>query len=256
VTVQIWEGKCCDHIYRLKKSHVRTELRLKLSLFFVFTKMTRKRWTTEIQEEWLKARIEAFLEAHQKKTLSKEFFPVVVKEFRDQWPVLPLTAEETAEGSAEQAMKAKRLKYDQVRSARKDIINLLTCIKRTRNWFHNHTRTLTSGINTTSQAILKIKTKPKMLQPWQAYEALTYENQWKQNVDKAWDDYVATWNAEHPDEKPGKRRLIFLMEFMKEKLDAETDEMKKRVEDYRLSIKSESPAPVDSDHDKDLQIQS
>jgi hypothetical protein len=45
------------------------------------------------------------------------------------------------------------------------------------------------------------------------------------------------------------------MEFMKEKLAAETDEMKKKVDEYRLSIKDESP-PVDSDHDKWLEIQS
>jgi hypothetical protein len=78
--------------------------------------MTRKRWTTDSQEEWLKARIAAFLEAHQKKTVSKDFFPIVMKEFRDQWPVPPLTTEETAaEPTVEQAMKIKRQKYDQVR---------------------------------------------------------------------------------------------------------------------------------------------
>lgn len=78
--------------------------------------MTRKRWTTDRQEEWLKARIDAFLKAHQKNTLTKEFFPLVVKEFRDQWPVPPLTAEETdAAPIAEQGLKAKRKKYDQVR---------------------------------------------------------------------------------------------------------------------------------------------
>lgn len=77
--------------------------------------MTCKRWTTDIQEEWLKARIAVFLKAHQKKLLSKDFFPVVVKEFRDQWPVPPLTAVETAaETTAEQAMKVKSQKYDQV----------------------------------------------------------------------------------------------------------------------------------------------
>jgi hypothetical protein len=82
---------------------------------------------------------------------------------------------------------------------------------------------------------------------------LTYESRWKPEVDKAWGDYVAKWNTEHPDEKTEKKRLVFLMEFMKEKLAAETDEMKKRVEDHRLSIKEE---PVDSDNDKNMQIQS
>lgn len=129
------------------------------------------------------------------------------------------------------------------------------CIQWTKSWFHNHTRTQTSGKNAGSQDILKIKLKPKILQPWQAYQVLTYESQWKQDVDKVWGDYVATWNTEHPDEKPEKTRLAFLMEFMKEKLAAETDEMKKKVEDYRLSIKDESHIPNDSNLDKNLQIQ-
>jgi hypothetical protein len=73
---------------------------------------------TASQEEWLKARKAAFLTAHQKKTLSKEFFPNVLKEFREQWPVPPLTPEETAaEANLEQAMKGKCQKYDQVRLA-------------------------------------------------------------------------------------------------------------------------------------------
>jgi hypothetical protein len=125
-------------------------------------------------------------------------------------------------------------------------------MQRTRNWFHNNTRTLTTGTNA-GLAILKIKSKPKLLQPWQAYQALTYESQWKADVDQAWDDYVAMWDTEHPDEKPEKKRLVFMMEFLKEKLAAETDEMKERVEEYRLSKKDESPGPVD---DKNLEIQS
>jgi hypothetical protein len=80
--------------------------------------MTRKHWATDRQEEFLKARIAAFLEAHQKKKLSKDFFPVVVNQFRDQWPVPPLTTEDIAAGAnTEQATKAKREKYDQVRLA-------------------------------------------------------------------------------------------------------------------------------------------
>jgi hypothetical protein len=129
-------------------------------------------------------------------------------------------------------------------------------MQRTRNWFHNNTRNQTSSTNTGSQAILKMKPKPKVWQSWQAYKALTYESKWKPVVNEAWDDYVKTWEKEHPDEKPEKRRLVFLMEFMKEKLAGETDEMKKCVEEHRLSIKDETSGPADSDNDKNLQIQS
>ena len=127
-------------------------------------------------------------------------------------------------------------------------------MQRTRNWFHNHTRTHNLGSG--SNAILKIKTKSRTLQAWQAYQALTYESQWREEVDNKWGDYLATWNTANPDEKPEKTRLVYLMEFMKEKLAAETDEMKQKVEEYRLSKKDESPAPFGSEHDRNLQIQS
>jgi hypothetical protein len=143
--------------------------------------MTRKRWTTDSQEEWLKARIEGFIKAYHDKTLSKEFLPVVIKEFRDLWPVPPLTTEEAAD--------------------------------------------------------------------------TTVESQWKEDFNQAWGDYLATWNTENPDVKPGKTCLVYLMEFMKGKLAAETDEMKAKVEEYRLSEKEESPAPFDSNHEKNLEIQ-
>ena len=98
--------------------------------------------------------------------------------------------------------------------------------------------------------------KPKILQAWQAYQALTYESQWKEDFNQAWGDYLAAWNTENPDAKPGKTRLVYLMEFMKGKLAAETDEMMAKVEEYRLSEKEESPAPFDSNREKNLEIQS
>ena len=78
--------------------------------------MTRKTWTTDAQLAWLQERKPTFIEALQNKTLSKEFFPMVVKEFREKWPVDPATVEEIANTqSAEHADKIKRDKYDQVR---------------------------------------------------------------------------------------------------------------------------------------------
>ena len=94
------------------------------------------------------------------------------------------------------------------------------------------------------------------MQAWQAYQALTYESQWKEDFVQAWGDYLAVWNTENPDVKPGKKRLVYLMEFMKGKLAAETDEMKAKVEVYRLSEKEESPTSFDSNREKNLEIQS
>ena len=75
--------------------------------------MTRQTWTTNDQKEWLDARKTAFLEAKQKELTSKEFFPQVVQEFREKWPVPPVTENEiNFAGSVELATKVKRDKYD------------------------------------------------------------------------------------------------------------------------------------------------
>jgi hypothetical protein len=65
--------------------------------------------------EWLETQKAAFIKSKQNDTTSKVFFPAVVKEFREKWPVPPATdAEITEAGSAEQVVKAKRTKYDKV----------------------------------------------------------------------------------------------------------------------------------------------
>ena len=72
-------------------------------------------WATDKQEEWLKSHIAAFLDAHQRK-LSKDFFPVIVKEFHDKWPPEEPTVEEVADAlSIEEANKTKHTKYDKVK---------------------------------------------------------------------------------------------------------------------------------------------
>ena len=92
-----------------KLQHFRTKLRLS-------PEMPRTTWATDEQEEWLKSHIAAFLDAHQNKTLSQDFFPVIVKEFRDKWPPGEPTAEEVAGVlSIEEASKNKCTKYDKVK---------------------------------------------------------------------------------------------------------------------------------------------
>lgn len=71
-----------------------------------------------------------------------------------------------------------------------------------------------------------------MMQPWQAYQALMYEEKWKKTIQDSWKKYQAQWMVEHPNEKLKKTCLIYLMEFIKEKLKDETNKMKEEVEDY------------------------
>jgi hypothetical protein len=77
--------------------------------------MTRATWATEEQHKWLEARKAQFIEANQRKVAAKEFFPNVVKEFRENWPVPPVSVEEIqGAGSVERATKIRRDKYDKV----------------------------------------------------------------------------------------------------------------------------------------------
>lgn len=71
------------------------------------------------------------------------------------------------------------------------------------------------------------------MQAWQAYQKLTYETQWKAEVDRIWDEYKEAWQAKHPGENPPKKRLTIMSDFMKEKYLEETDEMKEKCEKYR-----------------------
>jgi hypothetical protein len=77
--------------------------------------MTRSKWTTKDQELWLEERKPAFLVANQKKSAAKEYFPLVTKEFRDKWPVPPVTEDEIKDaGSLDMAIRVKKNRYDKV----------------------------------------------------------------------------------------------------------------------------------------------
>jgi hypothetical protein len=122
-------------------------------------------------------------------------------------------------------------------------------------WFHNHSRTATSTGG--SHSVLNLKSKPKMLQGWQAYHALTYESLWKPEIDKNWAEYKSRWESEHPDEKPEKTRFQIMNEFMKEKFAQATPEILQQVEDYRQKVKEESPVlNLNGDEESNLALQS
>jgi hypothetical protein len=120
-------------------------------------------------------------------------------------------------------------------------------------WFHNNTRSMNSS------AVLNIKPKqqPRMLQPWQAYHALTYETRWKSDVNIAWSNYKDNWAAEHPKEKLPKNRFQIMIEFMKQKFEAETEEVKTQCEEYRVARHREAttPDPAKSDSAKNIAFQ-
>jgi hypothetical protein len=125
-------------------------------------------------------------------------------------------------------------------------------LQRTSSWFHNKSR----AVNGTHD-ILKVNPapRPKKLQAWQAYHALTYRSQWKPHVDTAWSEYQKAWKAEHSTEKPEKNRFQIMVEFMKEKYNEETEEMKKKCEEYERP-EDRNPTPVKSESDINTDFQS
>ena len=123
-------------------------------------------------------------------------------------------------------------------------------------WFHNHTRTLTRPQGASgNQSVLNFKLKPKVLQGWQAYHALTYETQWRAEVDKLWAKYKSEWESEHPDEKPEKTRFEVMNDFMKEKFAQASPEVLKEVEEYRKKMREETAA-TKGDHTSNIAFQS
>jgi len=77
--------------------------------------MPRKAWTTELQREWLEARLADFREAQEDKTTSKLFFPKTFNAWKEQWPASPPTEQEiTDAGSLEKARSIKNKKQDAV----------------------------------------------------------------------------------------------------------------------------------------------
>ncbi|EDR04482.1 uncharacterized protein LACBIDRAFT_304605 [Laccaria bicolor S238N-H82] len=203
--------------------------------------MTRASWADKDQHNWLDSRKAQFIEVNQQKAAAKEFFPDVVKDFREKWPVSPATPEEVEKASSEEsATKKKREKYD----------------KRVRDWFHNNTRNVASNGGT--HGILKVKAKPKMLQAWQAYHALTYQTKWKPFIQERWTAYQEEWATEHPEEsKPAKGRFQIMVEFIKEKYAGETPEIRAECEEYRKNRRDETPTALAGEEaTKNIELQS
>jgi len=78
--------------------------------------MTRRKWTTTDQEDWLKSYLTKFSDAQADKTTSKEFYPEILKAWRKAWPTPDPTPEEIMQaGNVEKATQKKKAEEDAVR---------------------------------------------------------------------------------------------------------------------------------------------
>lgn len=89
--------------------------------------------------------------------------------------------------------------------------------------------------------------KPRAWQPWQAYSDLVYP-ELKGEIDAGFAAHLKRWNEENPEgEKNGQKkpiRFVFMNEFLKARYEAESDEMKAKVEEHRKKMHEVGPDEV------------
>ncbi|KAF8202531.1 hypothetical protein BJ912DRAFT_920884 [Pholiota molesta] len=170
------------------------------------------------------ARFTTFLEvaAKKNKKAMRSFYDKAIEEFCEAWPMIPLTPEEVAAAEdVNAATQAKQTVYN----------------NRVEVWFNNHKRRL--GQKKGSKKVLNLQqAQPRVLLPWQAYSTIMYPT-WKPLIDQGYEEYKVSWAIAHPEEKPNKTRMRFMQDFLQEKLDNETPEMKERTEKKRFAVKAE-----------------
>jgi hypothetical protein len=213
--------------------------------------MTRRKWTTDAQGDWLASHLDAFKEALSKKTTAKEFFPKIIKSWLEAWPIPEPTPEEVAKAkNLEDLIKKKKNIEENVRQFSFWIlINVgLPARQRVRAWFHNHTRGQTYGSG--SRGMLKLQVKPRIPLEWQVYQLMTYESKWKPIIDEEWDELKKNWEEENPETKMTETRFNFMNTFLQEKYNQEPEDIKDQVRKRREIMKEAAVDEVDAWNDE------
>jgi hypothetical protein len=83
-------------------------------------------------------------------------------------------------------------------------------------------------------------TKPRVWQPWQAYADLKY-NELKPEIEAGYAVLLEKWKEGHADGEKKPVRFAYQNSFLKARLEAESDEMKTKVEEHRTKIVQISP---------------
>lgn len=216
--------------------------------------MTRRKWTTNEQEEWLQEQTKDFLAADAANNTRQAFYADILSKWLEKWPLPDLSPSEIQNAGREDEAKKEKLKWqDNVSIPSYEIAcaHLLVCTQRLKAWFRNRKRPTVSGkvaVIKSQPGVLKYH-KRRPLQPWQVYHSLTYESTWKKVIDEEWGEYTRTWLKEHPGEPLIKTRFEFMNTFIKEKYEGETQEMKEKVDDHRRKL-LETSGNVNQDYQR------
>lgn len=134
--------------------------------------------------------------------------------------------------------------------------NSLQCAQRIVYWFHYRTRSASS-----SQGVQTLRLgKKKVLQPWQAFKKLYYEND-EQSLKDGYDTYVTNFPNEKPLANSKKKTtpdnyLTWLTKRMKKEHDLSNDEIKAAVEKYhqqKRNIKATKEIEEEDERNKQYQ---
>jgi hypothetical protein len=223
--------------------------------------MGRKKWATNEKEGWLSERVPDFVQSQKDKT-SSSFFAHIYSEFHKLWPYREPTEEEieaqnekgnTEEererAKAEAEAKAKAIIFqDENKVSIIYLISLkswLTVLKQQIYWWYfNHSRSTTSGSDTRN--VLKLQGSNRILQPFQAYSQLYYELKIKPIIDKKYKEHLETVPFDEQ-----KSAFAFRARVTKELLEAETEEVKREVEEYRRKKVSDTAIKIEDNDGQD-----
>jgi hypothetical protein len=121
---------------------------------------------------------------------------------------------------------------------------MLLYLQRVYWWFHNHTRGSSGG--TDARNTLKLSTKSRTLQPFQAYSRLYYEIKLKDVINVEFEEHTKTVPKHEQ-----KTRFVFSTALTKTLYEAETEEVKKEVEVYRKKQTSSCAIKLEEDEGED-----
>ncbi|KAG6807869.1 hypothetical protein H0H92_006161 [Tricholoma furcatifolium] len=203
--------------------------------------MTKRQWTTPKQRAQLESLLPEFVDAQKDGTTSTHFYP---KAYAHWWARNPYPNPNAAEIDAAAAedykkivAKAKAAKTsvpakDNSAEYREKLTKALQATqrkhqeKRIFEWFHNHTRSTTSG--TGKRSALKLGPKRPM-QAWQAFGKMMDEDE-KDELEAEYLEYVKSVDL---DTKP-MTKLTWSMSVLKQRLKDASQQVKDEVEEFRL----------------------
>ncbi|KAH6886030.1 hypothetical protein BKA70DRAFT_1236758 [Coprinopsis sp. MPI-PUGE-AT-0042] len=204
-----------------------------------------KKWTEEYENslEFLAGLIPDYLEAQEKKKPLKDgFYPDVKQRFKSRFNVTPTDAEIAKFGNEQAAQMAdKRL------------------LNRISSWFPNNTRpgstvfqpprgastfaqddktTIASGERRSrqkfSRSCIKIMPAQRLLQSTHAYQLLYYKDEVKDAQVAAREEYLEQCKK---DGTSPSHAFAFRNQWLRDRFESESNEVKAKVEEYRLSTK-------------------